>query len=893
MNVKYKFQRFFSPNEKKALCITAFIVPFILMLGIFILQQIYPFGERSFLHVDMYHQYFPFLTEFYHKLKEGDSLLYSWNAGIGTNFLALYTYYLASPFNWLSVLMPESLLIEFQSYLVIIKIGLCGFTSCLYFINHFKTRSPALVFFSTFYALSGFMAAYNWNVMWLDVIFLTPLVILGLERLSRENKSLLYTLTLSLCILSNFYISIMLCIYLVFYFLLVILPESVNKLRLFIDFTIYSLLAGGLSGILLIPVLSALSLSEFTGSAFPTKADSYFPILDVLARHNMDVAVEIGLEHWPNIYAGVAVLFLFPLYVSCRFIPTKKKIGRLALLGFLLLSFCSNTLTFLWHGFNYPNSLPSRQSYLYIFLLLTVCLESFLHIKKISKTELSKVFFCVITFLILCQKLVTDDAFTNRTFFLSALFLSSYFVLIYFYRMRSINKKLLLFAFMTIFMLEAGLNTYFTSCPTVSRTSYLDNYDSFRSLSERNSKEHDFVRFERFNRVTNNDGMLYGYPSGSLFSSTINGLIPSFYEEYGMKSSKVFYSFDGATPFTSALLNLPYAFSKEDKGIPDDIEASSNDRIAIHKTDEKGSVSLYKSNTTLPFGYVIPAFDLNLTETVIEEEWEESLDEETPPPSEPSLYDLSEMFVEEEYAREVVVDDDYSKIRFKNIPLINQNNLARKLGATEDLFLPTKVTNTDSSSRVVIDTPGYYYAFSLNSKATKARAEIIKSDHTTEKLEFTKMKNRHILDLGYRQSGDIIRLTETGGKSLELTAYRLNEDEFIRLIKNLNSQPFQIKEFTSTKITGTVDVKESGYMVFSLPYEPGWKISVNSKSQEPQIMEGLFLSIPMVEGVHDITLTYSPQGLNTGILISIISLIAVISLHFYKYHKNKRTKHDL
>ena len=170
------------------------LIPIIIMLVIFYIRDIFPFGEadRSFLHIDMYHQYFPFLTEFYHKLKNGESLLYSWNTGIGSNFIALYAYYLASPINWLCVLVPEPYLMEFQTYFMVLKIGLCGLTFTYYIRKHFQTESWIVLCFSLFYALSGFMAAYNWNVMWLDVIVLVPLVILGLERLVMEGKCKLY-----------------------------------------------------------------------------------------------------------------------------------------------------------------------------------------------------------------------------------------------------------------------------------------------------------------------------------------------------------------------------------------------------------------------------------------------------------------------------------------------------------------------------------------------------------------------------------------------------------------------------------------------------------------------------------------------------------------------------
>ncbi|MBR5359835.1 MAG: YfhO family protein, partial [Lachnospiraceae bacterium] len=123
--------------------VLAFAVPAFLMLVVFVMAKIYPFGSRSFLHIDMYHQYFPFLTDLYHAVRgkgagsEGTGLMYSFNAGLGTNIPALYDYYLSSPFNLLAFLVPERYLMEFFSYLAIIKIGLSGSSFCYYLAKHF------------------------------------------------------------------------------------------------------------------------------------------------------------------------------------------------------------------------------------------------------------------------------------------------------------------------------------------------------------------------------------------------------------------------------------------------------------------------------------------------------------------------------------------------------------------------------------------------------------------------------------------------------------------------------------------------------------------------------------------------------------------------------------
>ena len=435
------------------LYLAAFLLPVLAMLIIFIAQKVFPFGDRSFLNIDMYHQYFPFLTEFYHKVKNGESLFYSWNTGIGSNFLALYVYYLATPTNWLALLCPEQYLMEFITYMVIIKIGLCGVSFTYYIRNHFKSNSPLILCFATMYALSGYMAAYNWNVMWLDCIVLAPVIIWGLEKLVNEGLSRIYCLTLALAILSNYYICIMICIFLVLYFFVLLIgrdpaTEDSSKpiafpilcnIRSFygkaiVRFSVYSLLAGGMSAILLLPEIAALRFTEFTAFTFPKEVKTYFSVIDMLARHCFNVEIETGLDHWPNIYCGVVIFLLLPLYIMQKKIPIRQKAAKLILLAFILISFSTNILNFIWHGLNYPDSLPARQSFLYIFLVLTMCFEASMYIKEQSRTEIMNVFLSILFFILLLEKLITDEAFTGISFLVTGIFLICYGTLIHIYR---------------------------------------------------------------------------------------------------------------------------------------------------------------------------------------------------------------------------------------------------------------------------------------------------------------------------------------------------------------------------------------------------------------------------------------------------------------------------
>lgn len=216
--------------------------------------------------------------------------------GIGSNFLALYVYYLACPLHFLGALVPKAHIMEFLSYLVVCKVGLCGLTACLYLQRHFHTRSFSCVLFSCFYALSGFMAAYNWNIMWLDPVILLPLVLLGLERLVKEGRCGLYCVALALSIYTNFYLSIMVCIFLVLYFLVLLFTEK-RSVKILGNFALFSLLAGGMAAMLLVPEICALLATDFGHSSFPAEVKTYFSVLAELARHCMCVSAERG---WPT-----------------------------------------------------------------------------------------------------------------------------------------------------------------------------------------------------------------------------------------------------------------------------------------------------------------------------------------------------------------------------------------------------------------------------------------------------------------------------------------------------------------------------------------------------------------------------------------------------------------
>ncbi|MFR3255763.1 MAG: YfhO family protein [Lachnospiraceae bacterium] len=158
------------------------------------------------------------------------------------------------------------------------------------------------------------------------------------------------------------------------------------------NFGLFSLLAGGLAGVVLFPEIAALSYTASGNFSFPKDWSSYFSMYDMIARHLVNVEVEIGLKHWPNIYCGVGILLFVPLYFMNQKVSFKEKISYLSLIIFFYLSFSTNVLNFIWHGFHYPNSLPCRQSFIYVLFLLAMGYKGFLGLKDRPKKAILKCF---------------------------------------------------------------------------------------------------------------------------------------------------------------------------------------------------------------------------------------------------------------------------------------------------------------------------------------------------------------------------------------------------------------------------------------------------------------------------------------------------------------------
>ena len=812
----------------------AFGIPFIASVIICAAMGIYPFGENCVLHVDMYHQYCPFFMEFHKKLTEGGSLLYSWDLGLGSDFIGLYAYYLASPLNWLLVIWPKDYVIEFMTITIWIKIA-AGGLFFYWFLRerfnllgkdgryHVRTIAPALVF-STAYAFSGFVATYSWNIMWMDCIALFPLIILGLERLVKKNRPALYYVALSISILSNFYISLIICIFLVLYFGILFLETKKGKWMACVRFAWYSLLAGGTGAILLIPEAKILSYAASADTTLPESVEWYFGIIEELSRLCVTAAPYTGNDHWPNLYCGTFTVFLAVLYVFNTRIKWWTKIPRVLVLALLIISFSNNYLDYVWHGLRFPNSLPARQSFLFIFMMLVVGYETYRK-RKGNRIWHVLVALALCMGLLVLSGILTDKEITDTlSFVLTGIFLLAYTLCFVIHRIGTKQIKMMIrgFAF-GLAMGEIILNMAMTGFYSLSRTSYLAKMDDYEVLLEiakadasADVKEGEsvFYRVEDTERKTKNDDCLYGYPSGTIFSSLMNIEVSRFYQSVYMEGGRNYYCYNGATPLLSSMLSVKYMLSDNDEG-----ENALREIVAT-----SGGYYLYKNKYCLPLGYII--------------------DEE--------------------------VIENWDNTRKQKISQINELGLL--LGSEDNLLTSVEPQMEEEPGKTTIKVAqdGVYYAHYYTCDSDSLTLTINDGAST----RFGKTTHQYLFELGDCHAGDEIAISNSNGETIQFSVYRLDVDAVARAYETLSVQTMRLDEYTDTSIKGQILVKEAGRLVLSIPNEEGWSLYVDGELTEAVDFKETFLSVHLEEGEHTIELKYMTPGLTTGAMITLVCVCA-------------------
>lgn len=896
----------------------AFLMPFCGLLLVRLVCTLCFDGTYSMLYSDQYHQYYPFFLAFRNALRSGDSLLYTWSVGMGMDYLGLISYYLASPLNLLSVLVPDSLTLAYFSALMPIKLGLAGLFFAIFLKKIFGKNDFSIAVFGSFYALCAWALGYQWNIMWLDTFALLPLVALGTVSLLRDRKFLLYTITLFLSIFSNYYIGFFTCIFVLLLFICYEICRWQGFKRFFGDLifiALFSILAIAMTAILELPALAALQTTQSSVNKFPqgfrlniASTNDWIGLLDAMRQvaGNMNGGLAPTFkEGLPNLYCGVFTNILAFLFITCRRVKLRDKLCSVALLVFFNVSFIIRQLDYIWHGFHFTNMIPYRFSFLYSFVMLYMAYRAWLMRRSFRLWQILIALVLSITLLLFCAQfpgfidLVSGNTvlapwdtsvnimsnletvgrncafvvFTGALLILYAIFLIYGFCwkkhpgrstkrqrMGYLRRMRlrrQLGSSLIMGAM--VLELVMTLVCFGVAFPGTNVANYPKGKEDTKNvLTYMQVREagKPFYRVETTQSQTLNDGALNGYNGISTFTSSANVKVTYFMQALGYAAKNTYnrYCFEESSPVANLFLNLKYMLERSDK---------VEDNAYFRDLYQSGNVHLLENTAYLPLGFL---------------------------------------------ANNQLVNLDFNaqngKFQFQN------ELLKTAAGINEDVWHPVDTNNLNiTGSGATINSQyssGYCtYTTQASDKGTVSYSFTSDSDgfmcvalEQSKRNDFSLWLNGEYLysdsyslpqmvSVSDVHAGDVVevKLTCKAGENgnILVSAAILDDAVFRKCHSILNTSTLELTKFSNTKIDGTIHCDRSGVLYTSIPQDGNWTAFVDGEQASLVLIGDAMCGLLLDEGEHTVSFRYENKAFSLGWKISLIALILFIAAYFVFY----------
>lgn len=871
-----KVKNFIKANYWPMLC--AFFIPVFIMVALYLSLGIYPGSQRTVLASDAFSQFSNFHASFHNMLHGQGNLFYSWSAGVGLNYYALISYYLGGLFTPLVFFFNNAAMPTVLYFLTLLKIGAAGLAFWFYAHHTFKIDRWLQVGLSIAYSLMAFTLAQSELIMWLDTFVYLPLVIWGINRLLDQKRPALLFVSYALLFLTNYYFGFMVGIFSVLYFLARYFADFKTYKARFVPYLTTSLLAGATSMSMILPMYLDLknngeTLTQIT--QLKTEATSF---LDLLMKNMIGAYDTTQYGSIPFIYIGLLPLLFAIFYFFCRQINWKQKVG-FGLIGiFIIASFYIEPLNLAWHGFHSPNMFLFRYSFVFSFLIVMLAGYG---LEKIDRKNMTT-FVSVGVVLLICftvamyaHKKGTYTYIKPANFYLTAAFLAAYILLFIYYQFSHVSMKKLSVLLLLLMGIEAGTNGYYMLNGILNDWNYpsRDLYTKPRPAIEtlvaksRSLTDGSFYRMENLDPISTNDSLNFNYNGISFFSSTRNRNASQVLDQLGFRAR-------------GTALNARYAnntlLMDSLFGIRFNLTKPAIDKNGFKEVATSGDYRLYENQYALGLG-VKTTHKFNRVNWI-----------------------RTDNLACQRNLISTLAGTDYDFFTFTQPKVINTNNTEAVTSGDTTTF-KTLVPN---SSRVIS------YEVTIP-KGKQAYLSLFPADFNKIGSDNAQVSAKGLAghstqigisgqyyNLGQYDKNTKLRftLTITGDNEASFITppvILLDLDAYHKAMNQLQKNNVNFKT-KGRKATATVNMTGKQTTVFTtIPFDKGWQLKIDGKKAKIQSFRDGFITFDVPKGKHQIELSFLPQGLIAGYIISAAGIIAFIGFNrFYTRKPRKKSKHE-
>ena len=853
---------------KKKYYTISVLIPAVMILAIFLLFSIIPFGHHTWLTIDLGQQYVDFFSYYQDTLlHHPEQFFYSFSKSIGGEMVSLWSYYLLSPFNLIFLLIPRSAIAMGVSLLIFLKLVSCTVSFAVLLDVKFKQRNGTALLFALSYGFMSYLSANQFNVMWLDALIALPLIILGVDALLQKRNPLYYVFPLSLTILSNYYTGYMICLFLGLYFPYAYLT-SVDTFswkifgKQFGRFIFYSVLSVGLITVILLPTFYSLLGSKGTATTIAWSLKSeYNPLLMASKLFIGSFDFHEMQKGYPNIFVGSLALFSFLGYFKEKRISLFQRLYALFITVIILISFNIEMLDKLWHAGQFPNWYSYRFSFLFSFWIVFLGYQWALKKTTIGVRE-TFVYFILILAAGIGFILFPQDYLQGWQIALGfGLSMGILYSLILIGRGKRMHQKFLI----SFVVIELLLN----SIITLSRLGYEMNseFSAYQSSLENWSTvlrpaENEFYRSEKTMLRSKNDSLQVPTYGVSHFSSTFEKETERFFDAIGVRQGNAYVNYSNGTLLTDALLGIKNTFIET-------TDATYNERWERKDLEDFSTIASFDEghivtnpnalSIAYPMKAILKSMKVPTNHPItMQSQLANALSGTTSPKNIFTKVPYETTF--ENISASPVV---YQRVQLEDNTRFGTITLTFTPETNDPIYLEMAGTIGEEDLEMTLN--GEPYAFyPVQSKP----------------VLLSVAKNQK----GHPQTLQII-VKADGFEFSKLSLYSLNTTLLNERLEQTKAQELKLETFSATQFSGTMDVLEDSTVLTTIPYSKGWKVWVDGQEvQTYKILDSL-LGFTISKGAHHIEYRYTTPFLLEGSLVSLASLL----LLSYILYKRKKT----
>lgn len=873
-----KIKEFF----KKNWCyVVAFLIPWMLIVIHGFVRRSWLTGEGSILAGDAGTLYYTLYTELWNKVHEGETLLYTWNIGLGTDFLANIFRYLMSPFTLLVLMVPKAWLSDVTQLFMVLKWSLGAVTLTYFFRN---TRHNVLGKHKTWMSLALAMCIFLGNGVLMNLSVLNgadtwiwlPLVLLWTEYTMRGKgyKRLFVGFTMLLiCDIQG--APVMLAFVVIWWMLQVNAEEKTERKRIWKSGI--CILSGAIAGLgVLIPVWNYFHMESEGG-----KAGITIPLNALAHRFFFGDALGFDNGYQPMLYMSVVGLALCVLYFAIKR-PLKEKLGILAYLVFLFLGICIEKIGTVYN-MNFVDSgcRYSQLAFLLAFVLVYMLMQVLCHMEQLRIWQLGLVFVAgvaVMAYTFLHTKTFVEAYAYIGTFLLFVLIL----LLMVFFCRKSIRYGSMLLVVSVLCVGELLANGYLQ----------LEEYNMYPIQSmyyhSQSEKLLDGMTVEPGQRLgatqtMENFGSVWKLPTAGGQTKCSDGKMNNVFGALGLATNEDAYSYFGGSPLLNCLLQVKYGIGTSDISFSDGEELKN-----------QAGLKLYEMNQENAAGYVVDASVLDLS---VEQGHPFDLQNNLAQCITGEKTDIFHTVIPDEFVcksllggerlHEARDHENGEESHEGHVHSDDPNTVVEyDLKSRQYTYTYRKMYNQDIvTASFLSDGVSDYYIYVNSDAAAYYNVAIGESMLYQDQLA-TKQKTFHI---GVVEKGTVIAVQanalvdDISDNTLYYEVAALDRNAFEKVEASLLENSGTVETWKDGKGKYRVFAGKDGVFLTSIPASKGFHVTVDGKEEIPKTALDGLLAVPVTKGEHTIEISYGTKGLLTGgICFGVGVILMIFGMQMFK-----------